>query len=52
MRVKDILKKIEDFAPPALAYSWDNVGLLVGDAEREDTNNFRSRCTNYRRSGK
>lgn len=35
MRVKDILKKIEDFAPPALAYSWDNVGLLVGDAERD-----------------
>lgn len=35
MKVKDILKKIEEFAPSALAYSWDNVGLLVGDAGRE-----------------
>ena len=35
MKVKDILKKIEECAPGALAYSWDNVGLLVGDAGRE-----------------
>lgn len=35
MKVKNILAKIEEFAPPMLAYSWDNVGLLVGDAERE-----------------
>lgn len=35
MKVRDVLKKIEEFAPPALAYSWDNVGLLVGAPERE-----------------
>lgn len=35
MKVKDILEKIEKFAPPSLAYSWDNVGLLVGDKDRE-----------------
>lgn len=35
MKVKDILEKIEAFAPPSLAYSWDNVGLLVGSGERE-----------------
>jgi dinuclear metal center YbgI/SA1388 family protein len=35
MKVKDIIETIEKFAPFSLAYSWDNVGLLVGDAERE-----------------
>lgn len=35
MTVNDILNKIEEFAPPALAYSWDNVGLLVGSGKRE-----------------
>lgn len=35
MTVNDVLKKIEEFAPPALAYSWDNVGLLIGSGERE-----------------
>ena len=29
--VQDILTFLEDFAPPALAESWDNVGLLAGD---------------------
>ena len=35
MKVKEVLKAIEQFAPPQLAYSWDNVGLLVGNGERE-----------------
>jgi GTP cyclohydrolase I len=33
--IHDILKFLSDFAPPALAASWDNVGLLVGDGSRE-----------------
>ncbi len=32
--IKDILEIIEADAPEALAESWDNVGLLVGDRER------------------
>lgn len=35
VRVKDILRCIDCRAPFALAQSWDNVGLLVGDGERE-----------------
>ncbi len=35
MKVKDIYNAIDAFAPFSLAYSWDNVGLLVGDMERE-----------------
>ena len=35
MKVNEVLKTIEKFAPPYLAYSWDNVGLLVGNGERE-----------------
>lgn len=35
VRVKDILRSIDCTAPFSLAESWDNVGLLVGDAERE-----------------
>ncbi|MEX2287493.1 MAG: Nif3-like dinuclear metal center hexameric protein [Planctomycetaceae bacterium] len=34
-RVADIVHFLEMFAPPALAEEWDNVGLIVGDAERE-----------------
>lgn len=30
--VRDILRHLETLAPPALAESWDNVGLLIGDA--------------------
>lgn len=33
--IKDILESIEVDAPHALAESWDNVGLLVGDELRE-----------------
>lgn len=30
-RVKDVCKWLDRFAPPALAESWDNVGLIMGD---------------------
>jgi len=30
--VSDLIKIVHDFAPPALAYDWDNVGFLLGDA--------------------
>ncbi|CAG35363.1 Nif3-like dinuclear metal center hexameric protein [Desulfotalea psychrophila] len=33
--IKDILESIEGDAPKSLAESWDNVGLLVGDKERQ-----------------
>jgi dinuclear metal center YbgI/SA1388 family protein len=29
--VADVIRFLEDFAPPELAASWDNVGLLLGD---------------------
>lgn len=35
MEVGDIIKKIEEFAPQALACTWDNPGLLCGDKNRE-----------------
>lgn len=35
--VGDILAGLEQLAPPALAESWDNIGLLVGDAGRPVT---------------
>jgi dinuclear metal center YbgI/SA1388 family protein len=35
MKVKEIAKRIEGIAPPGLALSWDNVGLLVGDPNKE-----------------
>lgn len=34
-RIKDILQTIETLAPSTLAEKWDNVGLLVGDANSE-----------------
>ena len=33
MKLKSLIKKIEAKYPTNLAYDWDNVGLLVGDAE-------------------
>lgn len=30
-RIKDIIHSLEEWAPPAFAESYDNVGLLVGD---------------------
>ncbi len=33
MKVHDIVNALESIAPPHLAADWDNVGLLIGDAE-------------------
>ena len=33
-KVQDVVRVIEQFAPPMLAEDWDNVGLLVGDPSR------------------
>lgn len=35
MKLSKLIDKIEQFAPPSLAESWDNVGLIVGDREQE-----------------
>ncbi len=35
MRIKDLLGTLDRIAPFKLAEAWDNVGLLVGDSERE-----------------
>lgn len=37
MKIKDIARAIETFAPTNLAESYDNVGLLVGDPNAEAT---------------
>ncbi len=37
LKVKDIAKAIEDFAPLSLKEDWDNPGLQVGDCEMEVT---------------
>ncbi|MHB0937665.1 MAG: Nif3-like dinuclear metal center hexameric protein [Armatimonadota bacterium] len=33
--VRDIQQRVHELAPPALAESWDNVGLLLGDPAQE-----------------
>jgi dinuclear metal center YbgI/SA1388 family protein len=33
--VDSIIHHLEEFAPPALAAEWDNVGLLLGDSDSE-----------------
>lgn len=35
MQVRDVVEFLESLAPPALADEWDNVGLLLGDANAE-----------------
>ena len=35
IKVRDIIEKIEKFAPRELAYEWDNTGLIVGNREKE-----------------
>ena len=35
MNLASLIAFLEAFAPPALAESWDNVGLLVGDRARD-----------------
>lgn len=34
MLVEDIIKTLEELAPPELAFGWDNVGLMVGDKKK------------------
>ena len=46
-RVNDIIKLMEEIAPPQLAESWDNVGLLVGSGNqivKKNYGNFRCNC--------
>jgi dinuclear metal center YbgI/SA1388 family protein len=38
MKIKDIAAAIEKIADPKLAQDWDNVGLLIGDAQRNVKN--------------
>lgn len=35
MKVKDIMRVLQEIAPVEYAEKWDNVGLLVGDEQRE-----------------
>jgi dinuclear metal center YbgI/SA1388 family protein len=37
MKIKEIIAALEQLAPPAYAEEYDNVGLLVGDKEKEIT---------------
>ena len=37
MKVKDIIKVIEDFAPLSIQEGWDNSGLSIGSPEDEVT---------------
>ena len=37
MKIKEILSVLEEMAPLAYAEDFDNVGLLVGNAENEAT---------------
>ena len=38
MKIKDIAEKVEKIAPLKLAQDWDNVGLLIGDPQRNVKN--------------
>lgn len=38
MKVKDVAEKIEDLVPLRLAQDWDNVGLLIGDSNKNVKN--------------
>jgi dinuclear metal center YbgI/SA1388 family protein len=38
MKVSDVVKQIEQFAPPVLSQDWDNTGLLVGNANQQVRN--------------
>ncbi len=35
MKLRAVLEEIDRTAPFALAAAWDNVGLMVGDPDRE-----------------
>ena len=34
MKVSEIIEIIENIAPPEIAEEWDNVGLLLGDKDK------------------
>jgi len=34
MKIKDVAEQIEEIVPLKLAQDWDNVGLLIGDAQK------------------
>ena len=38
MKIKDIAAKIEEIVPLKLAQDWDNVGLLIGDSQKDVKN--------------
>lgn len=38
MKIQNIINEVEKLSPPSLAQSWDNVGLLVGDASKQASN--------------
>lgn len=46
MKANEIIEIIENFCPERLAYSWDNVGLLCGDGEKEVKKVFLTLDTN------
>lgn len=48
MKVYEIIEIIENKVPKHLAYSWDNVGLLVGDREKEIKSVFITLDTNLK----
>ena len=35
MKLKEIIRQLEELSPISYAEDWDNVGLLLGDAEQE-----------------
>ncbi len=37
LNIKDIIKEIEDWAPPGIAWKQDNVGLQIGDPNEDVT---------------
>ena len=47
--VGDVVAALDTLAPPALAESWDNVGLLVGDAIAQRAFDLTSSHTLYGR---
>jgi dinuclear metal center YbgI/SA1388 family protein len=38
MKIKDIADKIDEIIPLKLAQDWDNVGLLIGDSQKDVKN--------------
>ena len=38
MKIKDIAEQIEKIVPLKLAQGWDNVGLLIGEPQRNVKN--------------